>query len=114
MNRPNALALVALTLTLIAPPAAHAAFDPPVPPEGITGARKTAVDRIVPRSFNFSDLPQRAAGSESIPITLRREHEWQEAAEEVERLKANPPFLPATSFAQIGRASCRERVYSSV
>src|SRR5439155_13395764 len=38
--------------------------------------------------------------SEQIPITLRREHEWKEAAEEVERLKANPPILPATSFSQ--------------
>ena len=100
MNRPVSLASLALALALFAAPVAAAPFDPPVPPEGPIGARKAAVDKVVPRSFNFSDLPQRAPGSENIPITLRREHEWKEAAEEVERLKANPPNLPVTSFSQ--------------
>ena len=91
---------VLLVLTLLAPPAARAAFDPPVPPEGVQGARRVATDRVVPVSFIFSDLPQRAPGSEQIPITPRPEHEWKELAEEVERLKANPPNLPATAFPQ--------------
>ena len=100
MNRPVSLAFLALALALSAAPAVAAPFDPPVPPEGPVGARRVSTDRIVPRSFNFTDLAPLAPGSENIPITLRREHEWQEAAEEVERLKANPPILPATSFAQ--------------
>jgi hypothetical protein len=100
MDRSATVASLALALALFAAPAPAAPFDPPVPPEGPTGARKVAVDRVVPRSFNFSDLPQRPPGSEDIPITLRREHEWKEAAEEVERLKANPPNLPASAFAK--------------
>jgi len=100
MDRSACVASLALALTLFATPAPAAPFDPPIPPEGPVGARRVAVDRVMPRSFNFTDLPQRAPGSESIPITLRREHEWKEAAEEVERLKANPPILPATSFAK--------------
>jgi hypothetical protein len=58
------------------------------------------VERVVPRSFNFSDLPRVAPGGEHAPVTLRPEHEWEEAAAEVERLKAFPPLLPTTSFAQ--------------
>jgi hypothetical protein len=54
---------------------------------------------VTPRSFNFGDLPRRPP-SENLPITLRREHEWKELAEIVEKLKANPPYLPVTSFAQ--------------
>ncbi len=100
MDRSASVASLALALTLLAAPAPAAPFDPPVPPEGPVGARKVAVERVAPRSFNFSDLPQRPPGSEQIPITLRPEHEWKEAAEEVERLKANPPNLPLSSFAQ--------------
>ena len=101
MKRSAPLALLALTLALLTSAAALAAtFDPPVPPEGPQGARRMSTDRVTPRSFNFSDLPQRAPGSELIPITLRREHEWEAAQEEVDRLKANPPFLPATSYSQ--------------
>ena len=100
MIRPAPFAALTLALTLLASPPARAAFDPPVPPAGPAGARHVSVEPVVPRSFSFSDLPQRAPGSENIPITLRREHEWEEAQQEVERLKANPPFLPASSFSQ--------------
>ena len=101
MKRSAPLALLALTFSLLtALPALAAPFDPPVPPENPEMVRKIATERVVPRSFNFSDLPQRAPGSEQIPITLRREHEWEAAQEEIDRIKLNPPFLPATSFAQ--------------
>ncbi len=101
MKRSAPLALLALTLSVFASSLAFAApFDPPVPPESHEMVRKIATERIVPRSFNFSDLAERAPGSENIPITLRREHEWEAAQEEIDRLKANPPFLPATSYAQ--------------
>ena len=101
MKRYAAPACLAVTLALLAAAPARAAFDPPVPPEGPVGARRTAVDRVVPRSFNFSDLPPMAPGGESLPVQGRPEHEWKEAAEEVERLKANPPVLPASSFAKL-------------
>src|SRR5260221_8341634 len=100
MKRTPSLATLALTLTLLAPTAARAAFAPPVPPEGPAGARRMAAERVVPRSFNFSDLPRVAPGGERTPVTLRPEHEGQEPAEEVQRLKAFPPLLPTPSFAQ--------------
>jgi len=100
MKRFAAPACLAFACVLLAAAPARAAFDPPVPPEGPAGARKVAVDRVVPRSFRFSDLPRVAPGGENLPIQLRPEHEWEEAAQEVERLKANPPNLPATAFSQ--------------
>ena len=69
------------------------ALDAPVPPEGPVGARHASAEGVKPRSFNFSDLPRRAPG-ENLPVTLRPEHEWRELAEIVDRLKANPPYLP--------------------
>jgi len=101
MNRPASLAASLLALTLFATSGHAAPFDPPVTPAGPRGAVRPAVDRVVPRSFNFSDLPRRAPGSEDMPITLRREHEWQEAQEEVERLKANPPVLSLAGLTQL-------------
>ncbi len=98
MIRPAPLAVLALMLLVSSP--ARAAFDPPVTPAGPMGVRQIAAEGVTPRSFDFNRLPPRAPGSESLPITLRREHEWEEAQEEVDRLKANPPFLPATSFAR--------------
>src|SRR5213596_1467746 len=96
MTRPAAFAALALSFALFAPlpPAlapvgiAHAAgieaLDPPVPPESPRLARKVATRPVTPRSFNFGDLPRRPP-SENLPITLRREHEWKELAEIVEK-----------------------------
>ena len=101
MKKPALLVLAAFALSLLSlsTPARAQNYAPPVPPEGIEGARRVSTERIAPRLFRFSDLPQ-AQNLENAPITLRREHEWAEATIEVKRLKANPPFLPATSFAQ--------------
>src|SRR5690349_1493456 len=49
MTRLAAPACLALTVALLAAAPARAAFDPPVPPDGPVGARKVAVDRVVPR-----------------------------------------------------------------
>ncbi len=101
MKKSPLLILAAFALTFLAQTSpAHAQnYAPPVPPEGELGARRVATDKVTPRVFRFADLPQSQV-AESAPITLRREHEWAEAALEVKKLKANPPFLPATSFAQ--------------
>jgi len=93
------LATLTLAILSLVTPALAQTFDPSLPPEGITGARSVSSDRIKPRVFRFSDLPQ-APNLENAPITLRLEHEWLESAAEVKKLKQNPPFLPATSFAQ--------------
>jgi len=97
MRRRLAFAALVPTLALLVlAAAAHAgieALDAPVPPEGPVGARRVATEAVKPRSFNFSDLPRRAP-NENAPITLRREHEWKELAEMVDKLKANPPYLP--------------------
>jgi hypothetical protein len=101
MLRRPALVALALSLALILPAAARAgieALDAPVPPEGPVGARSAATEPVAPRKFKFSDLPRRAPG-ENLPITLRREHEWKELAEMVEKMKANPPGLPVSEFA---------------
>jgi len=100
-RRPASVAL-ALFLALITPAGARAgieALDAPVPPETMVGARHIGTEAVRPRSFNFGDLPRRAP-SENLPITLRREHEWRELAEIVERMKASPPYLPVSEFAQ--------------
>jgi len=91
--------LSALTLLLSNGPVRAQSYEPTVPPEGITGARRMSTDRIAPRVFRFTDLPA-APNLEDAPITLRPEHEWLEATAEVKRIKQNPPFLPASSFAQ--------------
>ena len=86
MNRPAAMAALALSFTLLAPLANVAraagieALDAPVPPAGPVGARRASVKGVTPRSFVFSDLPRRPT-SENLPIKLRREHEWKELAE---------------------------------
>ncbi len=100
MTRFAPLAVLAVALTMLAPAPGRAAFDPPVTPAGPMGVRQIALEGVTPRSFEFNSLPPRAPGSESLPITMRREHEWKEAQEEVERLKANPPFLPPTTFSR--------------
>lgn len=101
MKKSTLLLLAAFTLSLVTATTSAFAqnYAPPVPPEGEQGARRASTERIVPRVFRFSDLPQ-APNLENAPVTLRREHEWAEATLEVKKLKANPPFLPATSFAQ--------------
>ncbi len=101
MLKPARRTLATLTLALLSlvTPALAQTYDPTLPPEGITGARSASTDRIKPVVFRFSDLPQ-APNLENAPIIPRREHEWLENAAEIKRLKTNPPFLPATSFAQ--------------
>ncbi len=76
---------------------------PPVaaqsPPDAAVAARLVSTERVTPRSFNFRDLPARPP-SEHLPIQKRPPRDWKVYDEEIARLKANPPLIPVTSFAQ--------------
>ncbi len=52
-------------------------------------ARTLHGDAVRPRIFRFSDLP-RQENLEHLPITLRKEHEYEKLAEKVEELKRHP------------------------
>ncbi len=100
MPRP-ALSAASLLFAFVlgfAPPVA-AQSDLPSAPEDVATARQVSSERVSPRSFNFRDLPARAP-SEHLPIQKRPPRDWLAYDEEIARLKANPPFLPITSFAK--------------
>jgi hypothetical protein len=100
MTRPALLAVSLLLLAPLAPAPASAEIpEQAVPHAGPAGERKVATTPVAPQVFRFSDLPAREP-SEHLPIQARPNRKWLAYEEEIKRLKANPPSLPAESFPQ--------------
>src|SRR5512134_1090712 len=101
MTRPARLAASLLLLSLLAPAPAGAEIpEQAVPYAGAQGERRAAARPVAPETFRFEDLPRRAP-SEDLPIQRRPNRKWLAYEEEIQRLKASPPPLPAESFPQV-------------
>lgn len=101
MTRPALLAARLLLMSLVSPLAARAEMpDQAVPFAGPQGERRVAAQPVAPQAFRFGDLPAREP-SEHLPIQARPPRKWLAYQDEIKRLKAEPPHLPAESFPQV-------------
>lgn len=96
MTRRLRHALLALSLLLTTAAATLAQTD--TPGERLPN-RKVATEPVIPRSFQFRDLPPRAP-SEHLPVQDREREEWESYEERIKELKAHPPVIPVSAFRQ--------------